>query len=67
MLLLGKHAHSLKCDPRDTNLVLTEAPNCPQALQASCDQMIFEEFEFASYYRCQGSYIPFYRPENNIN
>ncbi|KAI9887935.1 MAG: Actin- protein 6 [Watsoniomyces obsoletus] len=44
----------VKCDPHETNLILTEAPNAPQALQNNCDQMIFEEFEFASYYRCIG-------------
>ncbi|KAF2144922.1 uncharacterized protein K452DRAFT_316067, partial [Aplosporella prunicola CBS 121167] len=44
----------LKCDPHDTTLILTEAPNSPQALQTNCDQMIFEEFEFASYYRTLG-------------
>jgi actin-related protein 6 len=43
-----------QCDPRETNLILTEAPNAPAALQTNCDQMIFEEFEFASYYRCVG-------------
>ncbi|KAH7042152.1 actin family [Macrophomina phaseolina] len=48
---LGNDA-ALKCDPHDTTLVLTEAPNAPQALQTNCDQMVFEEFEFASYYRC---------------
>ncbi|OJD32443.1 actin family protein [Diplodia corticola] len=48
---LGNDA-PLKCDPHDTALVLTEAPNSPQALQTNCDQMVFEEFEFASYYRC---------------
>ena len=45
----------LKCNPRETNLVLTEAPNAPQSLQSNCDQIVFEEFEFSSYYRCQGS------------
>ncbi|KAE9966676.1 hypothetical protein EG328_008777 [Venturia inaequalis] len=44
----------LKCDPHETNLLLTEAPNCPQTLQTNCDQVIFEEFEFASYNRCLG-------------
>ncbi|GME48790.1 Actin-like protein arp6 [Neofusicoccum parvum] len=48
---LGNDA-PLKCDPHNTTLVLTEAPNSPQALQTNCDQMVFEEFEFASYYRC---------------
>ncbi|KAI9797292.1 MAG: Actin- protein 6, partial [Piccolia ochrophora] len=44
----------LKCDPHETNLILTEAPNALPALQSNTDQMIFEEFEFASYYRCTG-------------
>ncbi|KAI9752900.1 MAG: FKBP12-associated protein [Chaenotheca gracillima] len=42
----------LKCDPSETNLILTEAPNAPQPLQSNCDQMVFEDFQFASYYRC---------------
>ncbi|KAH0542193.1 hypothetical protein FGG08_003414 [Glutinoglossum americanum] len=50
----------LKCDPRETNLILTEAPNAPVALQTNCDQMIFEEFEFASYYRCVGASLNTY-------
>ncbi|KAH0558589.1 hypothetical protein GP486_004757 [Trichoglossum hirsutum] len=50
----------LKCDPRETNLILTEAPNAPAALQTNCDQMIFEEFEFASYYRCIGASLNAY-------
>lgn len=44
-----------KCDPHSTNLILTEAPNSPVPLQTSCDQVIFEEYEFASYSRCLGS------------
>lgn len=45
----------LKCDPQTTNLILTEAPNTPVSLQTNCDQVIFEEYEFASYSRCLGS------------
>jgi actin-related protein 6 len=41
----------LKCDPAETRLVLTEQPNSVPALQTNCDQMVFEEFGFASYYR----------------
>lgn len=41
----------MKCDPAETRLVLTEQPNALPALQANCDQMVFEEFGFASYYR----------------
>lgn len=44
-----------KCDPAETRLVLTEQPNALPALQANCDQMVFEEFGFASYYRGIGS------------
>lgn len=44
-----------QCDPSETNIVLTEAPNTPQALQGNSDQIVFEEFEFAAYYRCIGS------------
>ncbi|MCJ1281372.1 Actin- protein 6 [Xylographa opegraphella] len=50
---LAKDA-KVKCDPHDTSLLLTEAPNCPVALQSNCDQMVFEEFEFAAYRRCVG-------------
>ncbi|KAF3761596.1 Actin/actin-like protein [Cryphonectria parasitica EP155] len=39
------------CDPADSRLVLTEQPNALPALQANCDQIVFEEFGFASYYR----------------
>lgn len=46
--------HGVQCDPRDTNLLLSEAPNTPAALQTNCDQIIFEEFEFASYRRMLG-------------
>jgi actin-related protein 6 len=46
----------LKVDPHDTNLILSEAPNTPVALQTNCDQIIFEEFEFASYRRLLGLY-----------
>ncbi|KAF2500421.1 Actin/actin-like protein [Lophium mytilinum] len=44
----------LGCDPKETNLVLAEAPNCPVQLQKNCDEMVFEEFEFATYYRSIG-------------
>lgn len=44
----------MKCDPAETRLVLTEQPNALPALQANCDQMVFEEFGFASYYRGLG-------------
>ncbi|KAL9102067.1 MAG: hypothetical protein Q9163_002747 [Psora crenata] len=44
----------LKCNPQDTNLILTESPNTPTALQTNCDQMVFEEYEFASYSRFLG-------------
>ncbi|PMD15001.1 Actin/actin-like protein [Hyaloscypha hepaticicola] len=39
------------CDPPETGLVLTEAPNALPALQTNCDQVVFEEFGFARYLR----------------
>ncbi|KAK3316599.1 actin family [Apodospora peruviana] len=43
-----------KCDPASTRLVLAEQPNSLPALQSHCDQIVFEEFGFASYYRGVG-------------
>ncbi|KAK3906086.1 actin family [Staphylotrichum tortipilum] len=40
-----------RCDPSETRLVLAEQPNALPALQTHCDQMVFEEFGFSSYYR----------------
>ncbi|KAF3049742.1 Actin- protein 6 [Didymella keratinophila] len=45
---------ALRCEPRETNLVLMEKPNCPKELQKNCDEIVFEQFEFAAYYRCVG-------------
>ena len=45
----------LKCDPAETGLILTEAPNALPQLQTNCDQIVFEEYGFASYYRCAGT------------
>ncbi|KAJ4312785.1 Actin- protein 6 [Neodidymelliopsis sp. IMI 364377] len=44
----------LRCDPKETNLLLTEKPNCPKELQKNCDEIVFEQFEFTAYYRCVG-------------
>lgn len=49
---------ALHCDPTETGLILTEAPNALPALQSNCDQVIFEEFQFASYYRAVGMSLP---------
>ena len=48
----------LACDPSETRLILAEPPNGLPALQANCDQMVFEEFRFASYYRAIGNGPP---------
>lgn len=48
-----KKSH-LRCEPNETGLILTEAPNALPQLQTHCDQIIFEEFGFASYLRCPG-------------
>jgi actin-related protein 6 len=45
----------LKCDPSDTRLLLAEPPNSLPALQANCDQIVFEEYGFTSYYRGIGT------------
>ena len=42
------------CDPSETRLLLAEHPNSLPVLQTNCDQMVFEEFGFASYYRGNG-------------
>lgn len=42
---------ALKCDPADTRLILAEQPNGLPALQTNCDQIVFEEYGFGSYYR----------------
>jgi len=44
----------LHCDPHETNLLLAEAPNAPSNLRTNCDQIIFEEYEFAAYKRVTG-------------
>ncbi|EME41639.1 hypothetical protein DOTSEDRAFT_90432 [Dothistroma septosporum NZE10] len=41
----------LLCNPRDVNLILTEAASAPTALQRNADEIVFEEFEFASLWR----------------
>ncbi|RYP62190.1 hypothetical protein DL769_007431 [Monosporascus sp. CRB-8-3] len=43
-----------RCDPSETRLLLAEHPNSLPVLQTNCDQMVFEEFGFASYYRGNG-------------
>jgi actin-related protein 6 len=53
----------LQCDPSDTRLVLAEQPNSLPALQMHCDQMVFEEYGFASYYRGVGSLSLSLRPK----
>lgn len=47
----------LKCDPKDTRLILGEAPNGLPVLQTNCDQIVFEEYGFASYYRGVGKRV----------
>ncbi|KZF22792.1 actin family protein [Xylona heveae TC161] len=57
---------AIKCDPHDTNLILTEAPNALPILQTNCDQIIFEEYEFASYYRCIGPSLNAYNDTRSL-
>ncbi|TKA60544.1 hypothetical protein B0A55_11533 [Friedmanniomyces simplex] len=62
----SKDAHidgaGLGCDPAETNLILTEAPNAPASLQRNADEMVFEEFGFGAYYRTLGSSLNAYAP-----
>jgi actin-related protein 6 len=44
-----------KCDPTETRLLLAEQPNSLPVLQSNCDQIVFEEYQFASYYRGIGN------------
>jgi actin-related protein 6 len=44
---------------------LTEKPNCPKELQKNCDEIVFEQFEFASYYRCVGPRLNAYHPTDS--
>lgn len=39
------------CDPTETRLILGEPPNGLPTLQTNCDQIVFEEYGFSSYYR----------------
>ncbi|GAB0136774.1 Actin- protein 6 [Epichloe bromicola] len=39
------------CDPAETRLILAEPPNGLPVLQTNCDQVVFEEYGFSSYYR----------------
>jgi actin-related protein 6 len=41
----------LTCEPGETRLILAEPPNNLPVLQSNCDQIVFEEYGFASYYR----------------
>ncbi|KAK2625955.1 hypothetical protein QTJ16_005267 [Diplocarpon rosae] len=50
----------LHCDPKETGLILTEAPNALPVLQSYCDQIIFEEFGFARYLRVNGASLNAY-------
>lgn len=43
------------CDPSETRLILAEPPNGLPVLQSNCDQIVFEEYGFESYYRGVGT------------
>ncbi|KAF4446888.1 beta-lactamase family protein [Fusarium austroafricanum] len=55
-----------KFDVTDTRLILAEPPNGLPILQANCDQIVFEEYGFASYYRGIGSTFNAYHDVQNI-
>ncbi|KAF5595274.1 beta-lactamase family [Fusarium subglutinans] len=53
-------------EPKDARLILAEPPNGLPILQANCDQIVFEEYGFASYYRGIGSTFNAYHDVQNI-
>ncbi|XDG06444.1 hypothetical protein ABKA04_006059 [Annulohypoxylon sp. FPYF3050] len=57
---------TLPCDPSETRLLLAEPSNSLPALQTNCDQMVFEEFGFSSYYRAIGPSLNSYRDVQGI-
>ncbi|KAH9820920.1 actin-related protein 6-like [Teratosphaeria destructans] len=58
----GGVGEGLVCNPAETNLLLTEAPNAPAALQRNCDEIVFEEFCFGAFYRCLAPALCAYAP-----
>lgn len=58
--IISDSKSKLNCDPNDTNLILAEAPNTPIALQTNCDQVVFEEYGFATYSRHIGPSLNVY-------
>ncbi|KAF2115664.1 actin family [Lophiotrema nucula] len=60
-----QEGEGLRCDPKETNLVLGEKPNCPRELQRNCDEIVFEQFEFAGYYRAIGATLNAYNSPDN--
>jgi hypothetical protein len=53
--LIKKTGCNVEIEPAETSLLVTEPPLDLPVLQASYDQMIFEEFEFQSYCRTTGN------------
>lgn len=49
---------AIRCDPVDTRLILGVPSNGLPVIDSNCDQMVFEEFGFASYYRAIGMNSP---------
>lgn len=64
-MISNTNPHRSQCDPKSTSLLLTEKPNCPKELQKNCDEIVFEQFEFASYYRCIGGALNAYHPSSS--
>lgn len=55
------------CDPTETRLILTEPPNGLPVLQTNCDQIVFEEYGFSSYYRATGKWPSLNSPRRQTN
>ncbi|KAM0248947.1 hypothetical protein ACHAP5_003155 [Fusarium lateritium] len=55
-----------KFDPAETRLILAEPPNGLPILQTNCDQIVFEEYGFTSYYRGIGPSFNAYHDIQNV-
>ncbi|KAH7157329.1 actin family [Dactylonectria estremocensis] len=55
-----------RCDPAETRLILAEPPNGLPMLETNCDQVVFEEYGFSSYYRGIGSTFNAYHDIQSI-
>lgn len=56
----------MHCDASDTNLIISEAPNSPAALQRNIDEVVFEEWGFASAFRTTAPVLNAWTPISRL-